>query len=113
MTYNCYLIRSKSNPNHTYIGITNNIERRLKQHNGIISGGAKCTKRFNDWEYVVIVELDNSSIAASFEYSWKHYKTKNGNTRHALSGLDNKFKRLDVIKQEFKVSDSHIQIIKN
>lgn len=44
--WSCYLLVSK-NPkylNYSYVGITNNFIRRLRQHNGEISGGAKYTK---------------------------------------------------------------------
>ena len=40
--------------NKTYIGITNNKERRIRQHNGEISGGAKYTtsnKLDGEWIY--------------------------------------------------------------
>ena len=39
MTLICYCIQN-SNMNKTYIGATNDFSRRIRQHNGIISGGA-------------------------------------------------------------------------
>jgi len=41
--YIIYLLYNNSN-NNTYVGITNNQERRLRQHNGELVGGAKYTK---------------------------------------------------------------------
>ena len=38
----CYLLINTNN-NSTYVGVTKNLERRLRQHNGEISGGAKAT----------------------------------------------------------------------
>ena len=47
--YCCYLLISENEKflNHSYIGITNDLEKQLKKHNGLLSGGAKhtCSKR--------------------------------------------------------------------
>ena len=40
--YIIYLLCNSTN-NNTYIGITNNKERRIRQHNGEVVGGAKYT----------------------------------------------------------------------
>lgn len=40
----CYILYNNKN-NMTYNGFTNNLERRLRQHNGEIKGGARCTTR--------------------------------------------------------------------
>lgn len=40
--YVCYLI---TNGRFTYVGITNNMTRRLRQHNGELAGGARSTTR--------------------------------------------------------------------
>lgn len=73
--YYCYIIRS-INPkysNHTYNGSTNNLTRRLRQHNGIIVGGAKSTKNKGPWEYLAIWEgFDNKKEALSCEWKIKH-----------------------------------------
>jgi predicted GIY-YIG superfamily endonuclease len=49
-TWNCYILKALNksyNYGHkTYVGSTNNLIRRLNQHNGLISGGAK--KTMND-----------------------------------------------------------------
>lgn len=90
----CYLISSRSHPTSTYIGSTNNIARRLDQHNSILIGGAKATRKHNDWELIKLVEQPDRSAAIRFEYYWKHYKTKSGTWRNTRSGIDNKLKRL-------------------
>ena len=41
-TYIVYLLINTSN-HYTYLGITNNSTKRLRQHNGEIKGGAKYT----------------------------------------------------------------------
>lgn len=73
--YYCYIIHS-TNPkysNHTYNGSTNNLVRRLRQHNGEISGGAKSTKNKGTWKYLVIWEgFANKKEALSCEWKIKH-----------------------------------------
>ena len=44
MDYYCYFLYNVSNKKN-YIGITNNVTRRLRQHNKEIKGGAKYTTR--------------------------------------------------------------------
>ena len=63
-------------PIKTYIGKTNDLDRRLKQHNGILSGGAKATHGKN-WTRVCHVKgfVDERS-ALQFEWAWKFYSRK-------------------------------------
>lgn len=35
-----------------YIGVTNNLDRRLRQHNGALRGGAKATRAGRPWAVV-------------------------------------------------------------
>lgn len=73
--YYCYIIRS-TNPqysNHTYNGSTNNLIRRLRQHNGELVGGAKATRNKGPWTYLVIWEgFENRKEALSCEWKIKH-----------------------------------------
>ena len=59
-----YLLRSLSNPNLTYVGVTTDFDRRLQDHN---SGKAPHTARFKPWEIVVVVEFLNDEKADQFE----------------------------------------------
>lgn len=97
--YYCYLI---TNDTKTYIGITNNLEIRLKKHNGIIRGGAKATRAGKGlWKYVIVVGVfDSKSEAQSFEWYWKHNFVKKW--VRTKSGLNNKINRLDVLLQDDK-----------
>lgn len=57
----------------TYIGATLNVDRRLNQHNGLQSGGAKAT-RGHTWSRVCFVEgFPNERAALQFEWAWKFY----------------------------------------
>jgi len=66
-TYIVYLlVNTNSNNNHTYLGITNNSRRRLRQHNGIIKGGAKYTHAFKgDGEWVYYLKIKNLTKSES------------------------------------------------
>jgi hypothetical protein len=67
MDYIIYLINNTKN-NCTYIGITNNPERRLRQHNGLIKGGAKyTTSKKGGWEYYGFILGCEKSEALSIE----------------------------------------------
>lgn len=69
----CYLLVSN---NKTYVGATIDPNRRLKQHNGELSGGAKAT-RGHVWERKCLVGLfETQHDALSFEWHWKHNSKK-------------------------------------
>jgi predicted GIY-YIG superfamily endonuclease len=59
-----YLLRSLSNPQRTYVGVTTDFDRRLEEHN---SGRAPHTVRFKPWKIVVVVEFSNDTKADLFE----------------------------------------------
>lgn len=69
----CYLLVSD---NKTYVGATVDPDRRLRQHNGEISGGAKAT-RGHVWQRKALVgPFNNDHDALSFEWHWKHNSKK-------------------------------------
>jgi len=72
----CYILFNDVN-NKTYNGYTNNSERRLRQHNGEIKGGAKYTTREaikNKWKYLVIIQCEqfDHNLALCFEWMIKY-----------------------------------------
>ncbi len=81
--YIVYLLINTSNQ-YTYLGITNNSERRLRQHNGIIKGGAKYTrmkKGEGNWTYHIKISNLTKSEALSIERTAKNLRRKSiGNT---------------------------------
>lgn len=59
-----------SNSNKTYIGITNNPERRIRMHNGEIKGGARYTTmnlNTGRWDYYGFILNLSKSMALSIE----------------------------------------------
>ena len=59
-----YLIRSISNPRKTYVGCTEDLDRRLNEHN---HGKSEHTARFLPWELEVSVQFKDSVKADRFE----------------------------------------------
>lgn len=79
MKHFCYLLRSL-NPKFltkTYFGYTIDVNRRLRQHNGEIVGGAKKTINFRPWKLVMYIEDFPDEINA-LQYEWKVNHCKRG-----------------------------------
>ena len=61
---------------HTYVGYTVNFQRRLRQHNREIKGGAKATAG-RKWRMILqITGLPDKHHALSLEWHLKHYKVR-------------------------------------
>ena len=69
-----------------YCGITTSLEKRLKQHNGELKGGAKYTRGRGPCRYVYIKKAMNRSTASKLEYQFKQLSRK---------------KKIDLINQAF------------
>jgi predicted GIY-YIG superfamily endonuclease len=71
MTWHCYLLATVEGSPKTYVGITPDLDRRLKQHNGLLSGGAMATKG-RAWERIAHVRgFPDHRAALQFEWRWK------------------------------------------
>ena len=69
MVYYVYLIKTLDGyPIKTYVGYTNNLNKRLEKHNSNL--GAKSTKGYK-WEFVYKKKFYSKSKALSFEYKLK------------------------------------------
>ena len=70
--WHLYILGS-CNPDHknsTYIGITNDIEKRLRQHNKEIKGGAKCTKSKGPWQHILYMTGFSDKVSV-MQAEWK------------------------------------------
>lgn len=78
--HTCYIIRSQVDK-YTYIGYTSNFQRRLRQHNREIVGGAKHTEKHYPFEVVCLVRgFATKHDALSFEWYLQHTTNKNRRT---------------------------------
>ncbi|KAF9047348.1 hypothetical protein BJ165DRAFT_1344447, partial [Panaeolus papilionaceus] len=88
--YACYLLKSIQTPDSTsiYIGSTPSPPRRIRQHNGEISAGARKTIAKRPWVMQMIVHGFPSRLAAlQFEWAWQHPHR----SRHLRAGDTNIF----------------------
>jgi len=65
----------------TYVGATVNLERRLRQHNGVLKGGAKYTtarvQQGHTWSFVCHVDgFRNWRSCLKFEWRWKLFSRR-------------------------------------
>lgn len=67
----CYLLRSAGG-RLTYVGSSVDVARRLRQHNGERSGGARYTHRDRPWTRLAVVRgFREAREALCFEWRWK------------------------------------------
>jgi predicted GIY-YIG superfamily endonuclease len=68
-----YLLLS-ANSRKTYVGVSSNVVRRLRQHNGELAGGAKAARAGRPWHLACTVgSFSTRSQACQFEWRWKKY----------------------------------------
>ena len=87
-----YLLEATDSSKRTYVGATLDVDRRLRQHNGELSGGARATAG-TQWKRIChITGFPHERAALQFEWKWKnlskHQKGKAIERRlHALQLL--------------------------
>jgi len=67
-----YILRSINNPEHFYVGYTNDLKKRIKDHN---SGVSIHTNKFRPWKIRGYLAFDCKEKAEKFE---TYLKTGNG-----------------------------------
>ena len=68
--YYVYMLQSIKNKKRYYVGVTNNLERRLKEHN---SGESIYTNSFKPWELITVVAFHSKEKALKFEIYLKSH----------------------------------------
>ena len=78
MSWYLYLLENTDNKK-TYLGVTTDYKRRIRQHNGEIKGGAKYTHSFKgsgEWKLVYLLDNLSKNQALSYERSIKNRRKK-------------------------------------
>ena len=90
MEWSCYIIE---NSGYTYVGVSNNVEKRLRAHNGEIKGGAKYTTgKGPGWKHICLIHGFPTKIESmQFEWALKHVKPRNA------GGMINRIKKLKTL----------------
>ena len=78
MGFYVYMLRSNSKKSVTYVGYTNDLERRVKQHNS--GKGAKFT-RGRQWKLIYKEFFKSKNKAISREYYIKNNRTLRNNIK--------------------------------
>ena len=99
----CYML-SSTDGRKTYVGATIDPNRRLRQHNGEISGGARTTAGKTWTRRFLVGGFDDERAALRFEWRWK-YLTRQApgdsfieRRSHALSLLLSDFPFAEVLE---------------
>lgn len=98
MTDNNWVVYIIENNGYTYVGVSPDPIRRLRQHNGEIKGGAKyTTSKGSGWRHICLIHgFQNKIQAMQFEWAVKHVPPKN------LGGLTNRINKLFTILNKEK-----------
>ncbi|WVZ54470.1 hypothetical protein U9M48_005257 [Paspalum notatum var. saurae] len=106
-----YLIASSRIPR-TYVGVTTDFPRRLRQHNGELKGGAKASSAGRPWNLACLVEgFANRSEACEFESKWKNISRKmtRKRTEHSMNSVL-QHREAALSRVEAIMDCSHLQI---
>ena len=88
--WSCYII---NNGGYTYVGVSNDVQKRLRAHNGELSGGAKYTTgKGPGWEHICIIHGFPTKIESmQFEWALKHVPPRNA------GGIENRIQKLIIL----------------
>lgn len=96
----CYCLESETKT--TYIGSTIDPDRRLRQHNRELVGGAKATGRSQGWRRICcITGFPDERAALQFEWKWKQVSKQKSGTP-----LEKRLKALETLLQSEQSTSS-------
>ena len=72
-----YLVYILKSDNLSYVGMTNDVTRRFRQHNGDLNGGAKYTKKRNFWYPICIID-GFETMKEAMQCEWRLKRGKGG-----------------------------------
>ena len=107
--YICYILKCG---NYTYNGCTNNFKRRIRQHNGEIKGGAKCTSRRGPWEPYCIITGFKDNIEA-LQTEWRIKRVEGRRRAPKYCGAEGRIKGLNKILKLEQFTSKSQRLIKD
>lgn len=110
MSWYCYVLRSLNDKylNRTYTGATNDVERRIQQHNGILAGGAKSTIKIRPVEYFIIIDNLDKHTALSIEAKLHHMKRSKRKYKRKYLGLKGSMLSIDDLVKSNHINQNDI-----
>ena len=103
-----YLVYILKCDNLTYVGMTNDFFKRWQQHNQILSGGAKYTKKGSEWYPICIIDgFETKSEAMQCE--WK-IKSRRSKLARKFKGAVGRMKYLNILLKEEKWTSNSPEI---
>jgi len=102
--YIIYVLYNTLN-NNTYVGITNNPTRRLRQHNGELVGGAKYTKAKKgegSWLFYGWIKVKEDGILAKIRSLKLEYRVKYLSRKNKGTPIEKRLKAINQILEENK-----------
>ena len=107
--YICYILKCG---NYTYNGCTNNFKRRIRQHNGEIKGGAKCTSRRGPWTPYCIITGFKDKIEA-LQTEWRIKRVEGRRRARKYCGPEGRIKGLNQILKLEQFTSKSQRLIKD
>jgi predicted GIY-YIG superfamily endonuclease len=107
--YLCYILKCD---NYTYNGCTNNFKRRIRQHNGEIKGGAKCTSRRGPWVPYCIITGFKDNIEA-LQTEWRIKRVEGRRRARKYCGPEGRIKGLNKILKLEQFTSKSQRLIKD
>ena len=111
MSYYVYFIKSTNGS--TYIGATVNLDKRIRQHNKELKGGAAATSQKvnlgEKWNYYCYVEnFPNWNEALKFEWRWKQISRQIQKKNPRINPTEKRIEALNQLLQLEKSTTSAI-----
>ena len=110
----CYILYNSVN-SQTYNGYTNNLKRRIRQHNGEIKGGALFTTKFRAkgvvWQYLAIIECPEFTKHTALSCEWHiRYPTCKKPRPPIYKGAEGRLKSLPLVCNHDKFNEYNFTI---
>jgi predicted GIY-YIG superfamily endonuclease len=106
----CYILYNPDT-NATYNGYTVNLERRLRQHNGELKGGAKATRRHANWRFLAVVSCDTFTKHTALSCEWHiRYPTCRRPRPKEYGGAMGRLRSLPLVFRHDKFEDMRFEL---